>query len=178
MFELIDFLGNVRSMQQYPYRYPAPQATIEFVHEGIAKARSTLSEAEDKRIAGLGIAMPFELWNWADTVGAPAEVMNEWRYRKIQAEVQAEVPFPVYLQNDATSACGAELVFGEKTRVVVDPSEERLQREFAGVKRCFLPMHSILRIDEVEKQGASRISEAGKGANVAAFPVPLFRPGV
>jgi hypothetical protein len=70
------------------------------------------------------------------------------------------------------------LVFGEKTRVVVDPTEERLQREFAGVKRCYLPMHSILRIDEVEKAGAGRITEvSGKGGNVAAFPVPLFKPG-
>jgi predicted NBD/HSP70 family sugar kinase len=112
---LIDFLGNVRSMQQYPYRYPAPQATIEFVHKGIAEMRASLSAEQNRRIAGLGIAMPFELWNWAETVGAPVEIMNEWRYRKIQAEVQAEVPFPVYLQNDATSACGAELVFGDKT---------------------------------------------------------------
>jgi hypothetical protein len=69
------------------------------------------------------------------------------------------------------------LVFGEKTRVVVDPSEERLQREFAGVKRCYLPMHSVIRIDEVEKQGPGRITEAAKGTNVAAFPVPYFRPG-
>lgn len=68
------------------------------------------------------------------------------------------------------------LVFGEKTRVVVDPTEERLQREFEGVKRCYLPMHSVVRIDEVEKQGASRITEAPKG-NVTAFPVPYFRPG-
>jgi hypothetical protein len=68
------------------------------------------------------------------------------------------------------------LVFGEKTRVVVDPTEERLQREFEGVKRCYLPMHSVVRVDEVEKQGPSRISEAPKG-NVAAFPVPYFRPG-
>ena len=111
---LIDFLGTVRSMQQYAYRYPAPQATIEFVHAGIAKARKTLSD-QDKRIAGLGIAMPFELWNWADAIDAPADIMNEWRDRKLQAEVQSEVPFPVYLQNDATSACGAELVFGERT---------------------------------------------------------------
>jgi hypothetical protein len=29
------------------------------------------------------------------------------------------------------------LVFGQKMRVVVDPTEERLQREFEGVKRCF-----------------------------------------
>jgi len=70
------------------------------------------------------------------------------------------------------------LVFGEKTRVVVDPTEERLQREFEGVKRCYLPMHSILRIDEVDKAGAGRITEvSAKGGNVAAFPVPLFKPG-
>ena len=69
------------------------------------------------------------------------------------------------------------LVFGQKTRVVVDPSEERLQREFEGVKRSFIPMHAILRIDEVEKQGASRIMDAAaNGGNVAPFPVPLFRP--
>ncbi len=69
------------------------------------------------------------------------------------------------------------LVFGQKTRVVVDPTEERLQREFEGVKRCYLPMHSVVRVDEVEKQGPSRISDAPKGGNVAAFPVPYFRPG-
>ena len=69
------------------------------------------------------------------------------------------------------------LVFGQKTRVVVDPTEERLQREFEGVKRCYLPMHSVVRVDEVEKQGPSRISEAPKGSNISAFPVPYFRPG-
>ncbi len=68
------------------------------------------------------------------------------------------------------------LVFGQKSRMVVDPTEERLQREFEGVKRCYLPMHSIVRVDEVEKPGPSRITEAPKGT-VAAFPVPYFRPG-
>jgi len=69
------------------------------------------------------------------------------------------------------------LVFGQKTRVVVDPSEERLEREFAGVKRFYVPMHAVIRIDEVEKRGQSRITEVAKGSNVAAFPVPYFRPG-
>ena len=69
------------------------------------------------------------------------------------------------------------LVFGQKTRVVVDPTEERLQREFEGVKRCYLPMHSVIRVDEVEKKGPSRITEAAKGGNVAVFPVPYFKPG-
>jgi hypothetical protein len=70
------------------------------------------------------------------------------------------------------------LVFGEKTQVVVDPAEERLRAEFEGVKRSYVPMHSVVRIDEVEKQGPSRISEAtGKGDKVAPFPMPVFNPG-
>ncbi|MER9231573.1 ROK family transcriptional regulator [Mesorhizobium sp. M0622] len=110
---LIDFLGNVRSMLQHSYRYPAPRETVEFVTSGMKKMRGELTPAQDKRIAGLGIAMPFELWNWADTAGAPREIMDEWRHRDIRGDIQAQCEFPVYLQNDATSACGAELVFGQ-----------------------------------------------------------------
>lgn len=69
-----------------------------------------------------------------------------------------------------------QLVFGERTSVVVDPSEEKIKTEFAGVKRTYLPMHSIIRIDEVEKQGVSKISKL-EGGNVAQFPVPVYTPG-
>ncbi len=69
-----------------------------------------------------------------------------------------------------------ELVFGEKSSVVVDPSEERVKAEFEGVKRTYLPMHSILRIDEVRKQGISKISSTD-GANVTQFPMPIYTPG-
>lgn len=111
---LIDFLGKVRAMLQYPYRYPAPQSTIEFAQEAIGQLKGKLNLVQRERVAGMGIAMPFELWNWADAIGAPARIMDEWRDRDIRAELQAELDFPVYLQNDATSACGAELVFGEQ----------------------------------------------------------------
>lgn len=109
---LIDFLGSLRAMMQLSYRYPAPRETVDFALKGMSSIRASLAAAQDRRIAGLGIAMPFELWNWADTAGAPGNVMDQWRHRDIRAEIQAECPFPVYLQNDATSACGAELVFG------------------------------------------------------------------
>lgn len=110
---LIDFLGTVRAMLQLSYRYPAPRETVAFVTNGIKDIRAKLTAEQDRRIAGLGIATPFELWSWADAAGAPHDVMEEWRDRDIRADLQAEVPFPVYLQNDATSACGAELVFGK-----------------------------------------------------------------
>jgi len=69
-----------------------------------------------------------------------------------------------------------ELVFGERTSVVVDPSEERLKTEFESVKRTYIPMHAVIRIDEVDKQGVSKIS-AADGDNVTAFPMPMYTPG-
>ncbi|HLS97789.1 MAG: DUF1820 family protein [Porticoccaceae bacterium] len=68
-----------------------------------------------------------------------------------------------------------EFVFGERTQVIVDPSEEKLKTEFAGVKRSFIPLHAVVRIDEVEKEGASKISDA-RGGNVTPFPYPPVAP--
>ena len=69
-----------------------------------------------------------------------------------------------------------ELVFGERSAVVVDPTEEKVKAEFEGVKRTYLPMHSVLRIDEVRQQGVSKISTF-EGSNVTPFPVPVYTPG-
>ncbi len=69
-----------------------------------------------------------------------------------------------------------KLVFGERSTVVLDPSEERIKSEFEGVRRTYLPMHSVLRIDEVEKEGVSKISKA-EGSNIAQFPMPVYTPG-
>lgn len=68
----------------------------------------------------------------------------------------------------------AELVFGARSTVLVDPSEEKIKSEFEGVTRTYLPMHSILRIDEVEKEGAGKISKIE--GNVTQFPVPVYTP--
>jgi len=69
-----------------------------------------------------------------------------------------------------------EFVFGEKAQLVVDPSEEKLKSEFASVARSYIPMHSIVRIDEVEKEGTGKIVEV-KGDKVTQFPFPTpIRP--
>lgn len=69
-----------------------------------------------------------------------------------------------------------ELVFGARTTVVVDPSEEKIKSEFKNVRRTYLPIHAIIRIDEVDKQGVSKISKL-EGSNVAQFPMPVYTPG-
>ncbi|PLW67056.1 DUF1820 family protein [Pseudohalioglobus lutimaris] len=66
-----------------------------------------------------------------------------------------------------------EFVFGERSKIVVDPSEEKLKNEFNGVTRSYIPLQAIIRIDEVDKEGSARITDAGAGSgNVARFPLP------
>lgn len=65
-----------------------------------------------------------------------------------------------------------ELLFGERSQVLVDPAEEKLKTQFEGVERSFIPLQSIVRIDEVERIGQAKISEAKGGGNVMNFPMP------
>lgn len=65
-----------------------------------------------------------------------------------------------------------KLVFGEKSSVVLDPTEENLKSEFRNVTRTYIPLHAVIRIDEVSKQGIAKVlAHTGKGENVMPFPI-------
>jgi len=68
-----------------------------------------------------------------------------------------------------------ELNFRRAFDVVVDPAEEKIKAEFEGVKRTYLPLHSVIRIDEVRKSGVSKVS-AVDSSNVTPFPFPVYTP--
>ena len=71
-----------------------------------------------------------------------------------------------------------EFVFGERSQILVDPAEEKLKNEFSGVKRSYIPLQAIIRIDEVDKEGSGKISEVSSTeSNVTSFPRAGFRPG-
>jgi hypothetical protein len=70
-----------------------------------------------------------------------------------------------------------EFIFGERSQMIVDPAEEKLKNEFSSIKRSFIPMQSIVRIDEVEKEGAGKITEAPSGGNISPFPFPSMAGG-
>ena len=65
-----------------------------------------------------------------------------------------------------------KIVFGTQASLVVDPSEENLKAEFSNVARTYIPLHSVIRIDEVNKQGVAKVTEfSGKSGNVMPFPI-------
>ncbi len=111
---LTDFSGQVLASRRESYRWPTPDGVLAFASRHIATVTQILSPEERGRLAGLGIAIPFELWNWPRQTGAPAAEMDKWRDANIQAELANLTGLPVSLQNDATAACAAELQFGRQ----------------------------------------------------------------
>ncbi len=60
--------------------------------------------------------------------------------------------------------------------LVIDPTEERLREEFGNTRRLHLPMHSVVRVEEVDKRGVCRITDTATGAKVVTLPLPGTRP--
>ena len=92
---LVDFLGQVRGTHRRVYRYPTPSAVVAFVTEALPGLMALLPAAQRDRVSGMGVAMPFQLWNWVQALGAPQAEMDAWRDRDIQAELAAVCGLPV-----------------------------------------------------------------------------------
>lgn len=109
-----DFSGAVLASRRESYRWPTPQGVLDFAGRHLTAMMQALAPEEHGRVAGLGIAIPFELWNWPRQTGAPAAEMDKWREANLQGDLAALTGLPVFLQNDATAACGAELLFARQ----------------------------------------------------------------
>lgn len=109
---LIDLDGKVRDQVHKPYHFPTPEAFMGFARDGIARLKTRLGRSFVKRISGLGIAAPFEIWKWEEEAGAPHDVLEAWQSFNLTAEIVGICDWPVIHCNDATAACAAELFFG------------------------------------------------------------------
>ena len=101
---------------------------------------------------------------------------NKEQTYKVLFHNQGQI-FEVYAKNIYQSALYGfveveDYVFGNHSQMLIDPAEDKLRSEFEGVQRSFIPMHSIVRIDEVEKEGVAKITSNG-GEKVAPFPLPM-----
>lgn len=110
---LINFTGQILFALHQIYPYPTPDGVRKFARDGIDEILRQLPKHLRERIAGLGIAAPYEMWTWHEEMGAPREQIDAWRVIDIRAEIAALCPWPVYFANDITAACAAELMFGQ-----------------------------------------------------------------
>lgn len=59
--------------------------------------------------------------------------------------------------------------------IVLDPTMEKLRKEFKGVKRSYIPIHHIIRLDEINPQSLQSSAEASTTDNVSPFPTSKNR---
>ena len=109
---LMDFTGRIRGHERIPYPFPRVREVIDFVAVAEPKLRALLPARLERRLTGVGVALPYELWSWADEIGAPTAVMEEWRDLNVQSALAVATDLTVNVANDATAACAAENVFG------------------------------------------------------------------
>jgi predicted NBD/HSP70 family sugar kinase len=109
---LSDFAGGVRQQLYTTYRWPTPEGVFGFLRQGLQTFAEGLTAAERERIAGIGIAKPYDLWDWHEAIGAPKGALDAWRDVDYAAEVAGFSALPVFLDNDGTAACRAEHVYG------------------------------------------------------------------
>jgi len=97
--------------------------------------------------------------------------MNQGKVYEIYANHAGASDMPGFVEVSS-------LQFGEKSSVVLDPGEESLKNEFKQVKRTYIPLHAVIRIDEVEKLGHAKVTEAPEESkdNVTAFPLFTSKP--
>lgn len=110
---LMDFTAGIRARRRTIYSFPAPEEIMAFAEREMPGLLAELPDAQHGRISGIGVAMPFELWNWEADLQTPPGALGKWRDFNVAAELSRRfAPWPVRVCNDATSACAAELTFG------------------------------------------------------------------
>ncbi len=109
---LIDLNGNVRATLHENFQYPSVTKLLSFLEKGIEALTLGLSDKLRERIMGVGVATPYEIWSWAEEAGAPSNILDEWRDFDFTKGIKSIINLPVYVCNDDTAACSAELSFG------------------------------------------------------------------
>jgi len=109
---LTDFAGQTVAFETHEYDHPNPICIKELGDAAIARFRSELGKESQKRLIGIGISAPYFIGGWDEELGFPSDVQMEWRTFDLRSHFAESHDLPVMIENDASAAAVAELVYG------------------------------------------------------------------
>ena len=112
---LVEFSGAVRTSESHEYEFPEPELVRRIGGGVIMRMRNELGE-QAARLIGIGVAAPYFLGGWEHELGFPPEVSARWREIDLTTFFTEANGLPIFVENDASAAAAAELVFGAGTR--------------------------------------------------------------
>ncbi len=109
---LMDFAGQIIDRRVNDMILPAPERALEILSEDIASLRAQLSEEDQHRITGIGLAQPYNLGAWLHELGLPAADFKKWDDYDLETPLREATGLPVFSENDGTAAAVAEMFYG------------------------------------------------------------------
>ena len=111
---LVDFCGDTVASRFIPYRAPLPTQTMSLATDTALEFIESLGSSLRDRIVGLGIAMPYVLHEWSNVLGLEREAIAAWQEIDVATELESATGLSASLYNDATAACAAEMIAGDR----------------------------------------------------------------
>lgn len=109
---LVDFSGGVLKTRRHESAFPLPQEALRIISEDIAALRRAIPLPERDRLAGIGLAMPYNLGAWRRELDIPAKACAAWNEFDLAARLRETVDLPVFVENDGKAIAVAELFQG------------------------------------------------------------------
>lgn len=109
---LLDFAGQTCAFETFEYPYPEPDVIKRLGRTSISHFRSQLGPINESRLVGIGISAPYFIGGWDEELGFPGDVQLAWRSFDLKSHFSETQNLPVIIENDASAAAAAELVYG------------------------------------------------------------------
>ena len=113
---LVDFHGEVLERRSREQAWPLPQDAVAFILDSIEDFRKVVGPAR-KRIAGLGIALPFTMGSWQKELGVSSAELRSWNDFDLAVQLRKQIDLPILIENDGTAAAAAELFRGAGRKI-------------------------------------------------------------
>ena len=156
---LVDLGGEVLARRTHDRILPSPAETLTLVRNDIDAVLDMLNPAERQRLAGIGVAQPFDLGDWLDQIVLSAPEFNAWDETDFAFDLGQSTGMPVFSENDGNAAAIAELFYG-------------CGREADDFIYLFLgPLIAC----GVALDGDCMRGVSGNAGNIAVMPVPASR---
>lgn len=109
---LIGFDGQTCAFETHDYDHPDPETVRRIGSAVVARFRAQLGPEGSARLVGIGISAPYFIGGWDAELGFPSDVQAAWRTVDLRTHFQETQGLPVMIENDASAAAVAELVYG------------------------------------------------------------------
>ncbi len=96
---------------------PEPEAALVHIAESVRRFKARLKPAEQRRLIGIGVAIPYNMGSWLGVLNLPVAKFRAWDAFDLKPALAQATGLPVFLENDGSAATVGELNRGRGREV-------------------------------------------------------------